>query len=280
MKKIKEQTFTLYNGVTIPSIGFGTWQVEDGKSAFDSIMYALKAGYTHIDTAYAYGNEKSIGEALKKADIKRSDVFITSKLPSHIKTYDGAIEYFNKSITDLDTDYLDLYLIHAPWPWSNVGEECTSGNIEAWKAMIDLYNAKKIRSIGVSNFSITDIKALIEATNVKPMVNQIRYFIGNTQEELTTYCMENDILVEAYSPLATGKIIENEKLQQIAKKYDVSIAKLCIRYCIERNTLPLPKSVNEGRIIDNIDVDFKISDEDMEFLNSLKHIGPVAKLRS
>ena len=168
----------------------------------------------------------------------RKDIFITTKLPASVKSYDGAIQHFNESLENLNTDYVDLYLIHAPWPWTNVGEDYTEGNIEAWKAIVDLYNQKKIRAIGVSNFHKKDILPLIEATGVKPMVNQIRYFIGNTQPEITKYCQENDILIQAYSPFATGEILDNEKLKEMAEKYNTSIPKICLRYCYQNQTNP------------------------------------------
>ena len=277
---IKNLDFTLYNGVKIPAIGFGTWQAASGEEAYNSALWALEAGYRHIDTAFAYENESSIAQAIKDSKVGRENVFITTKLPSHIKTYEGALEYAQKSLENLDTDYIDLYLIHAPWPWSNVGEDCTEGNIEAWKAMIKLYNEGKIKAIGVSNFHEKDIRPLIEATGVKPMVNQIRFFIGNTQEPITKYCQENDILVEAYSPLATGKIVDNPKLKDIAEKYNTSIPKICIRYCLERGTLPLPKSVKQHRIIDNLDVNFTIEKEDMDYLNSIVDTENKRHLRS
>ena len=277
---VKDLDFTLYNGVKIPAIGFGTWQAASGEEAYNSALWALEAGYRHIDTAFAYENESSIAQAIKDSKVGRENVFITTKLPSHIKTYEGALEYAQKSLENLDTDYIDLYLIHAPWPWSNVGEDCTEGNIEAWKAMIKLYNEGKIKAIGVSNFHEKDIRPLIEATGVKPMVNQIRFFIGNTQEPITKYCQENDILVEAYSPLATGKIVDNPKLKDIAEKYNTSIPKICIRYCIERGTLPLPKSVKQHRIIDNLDVNFTIEKEDMDYLNSIVDTENKRHLRS
>lgn len=277
---IKEEVFKLYNGVEIPKVGFGTWQIADGDEAYNSVSFALENGYRHIDTAHAYGNEKSVGKAIKDSNLKREEIFITTKLPSHIKTYDETLEYFNESLNNLDVEYIDLYLIHAPWPWSNVGLDCTSGNIEAWKAMIKLYNEGKIKSIGVSNFHIKDIEAIVEATGVKPMVNQIRYFIGNTQKALTEYCQENDILVEAYSPLATGNILNDENILRISQKYQKTPAQICIRYCLENNTLPLPKSVNEERIIANIDLDFEITKEDMEYLDSLENKDLQRKLRS
>lgn len=277
--KVKDLDFTLYNGIKIPAVGFGTWQVKDGDEAYNSVKWALEAGYRHIDTAYVYENEDSVGKAIKDSKIKREELFITTKLPSDIKTYDGAIEYFNKSLKLLGLDYIDLYLIHAPWPWSNVGQNCDEGNILAWKAMIDLYNEGKIRSIGVSNFSIKDIENIVKATNFKPMVNQIRYFIGNTQKALTKYCQDNDILIEAYSPFATGELLDNTKLKEMADKYNTTIPKICLRFCLQNNTLPLPKSVHKERIYDNLEFNFIISDEDMAYLNSLDKLASTRPLR-
>ena len=277
---MKDKYFTLSNGIKIPAVGFGTWQVKDGKDAYESVKWALEVGYRHIDTASVYGNEVSVAKAIKDSGIDRKDIFITTKLPATIKTYEEALDSFNSSLKNLNTSYIDLYLIHAPWPWSDVGGDYTEGNIEAWKAIIHLYQQKKIRAIGVSNFHAKDIEALIKATNVKPMVNQIRYFIGNTQEAITSYCQANDILVEAYSPLATGQILENEKLKELANKYHTTIAKICLRYCYQNNTLPLPKSVHKERIYDNLDFDFQIETEDMKFLDSLKEIGPTRPFRS
>lgn len=269
---VKEEYFELYNGVKILKVGFGTWQTKDGEEAYNATIYALDAGYRHIDTAYAYHNEESIGRAIKDYKIKREEIFITTKLPSDIKTYDGAMKHCEESLKNLGVDYVDLYLIHAPWPWSDVGSDHTDGNIEAWKAFIDLYKMGKVRSIGVSNFHVKDIEAIVEATGIKPMVNQIRYFVGNTQEPITQYCQKNNILIEAYSPLATGELLDNEILKGLVSKYNRSIAQICIRYCIQKNTLPLPKSVNKERINANIDIDFEISDEDMGYLDNLYHI--------
>ena len=277
---VKDEKFVLSNGVEIPSIGFGTWQIPNGEIAYKTTLFALKEGYRHIDTAYAYGNEESIGKAIKDSTLKREDIFITSKLPSHIKTYDGALEYFDKTLKALDVTYLDLYLIHAPWPWQEIGKDCTKGNIEAWKAMIKLYNDKKIRAIGVSNFLESDIKPLIEATGFKPMINQIRYFVGNTLRKLTKYCQDNDILVEAYSPLATGELVNKEVFNEMAEKYHVSVAQLCIRYCYQNHTLALPKAVTPQHIKDNLNIDFIISDEDMNYLDSLENVGSRRPFRS
>ena len=276
---IKDEIYVLKNGVKIPKIGFGTWQSKSGEEAENAVYWALKYGYRHIDTALAYGNESSCAAAIRRYGIRREEVFITTKLPAEIKTYQGAKDAFAQSLSNLDTDYIDLYLIHAPWPWSNVGEDCTQGNIEVWKAMIELHNEGKIRAIGVSNFHVEDIEALIEATGFVPEVNQIRYFVGNTQEPITKYCQENNILVEAYSPLATGEMLNNPLMKGIAEKYNKSVAKLCIRFCLQNGTLPLPKSVTESRIADNLDLDFEISKEDMEFMNELYHISSTRPLR-
>ena len=272
--------FRLYNGVEIPKTGFGTWQIKAGGEAYNSTISALEAGYRHIDTAYAYENEESVGKAVRDFGIKREDVFITTKLPSHIKSYDGAMEYFDKSNKNLGLGYIDLYLIHAPWPWSNIGQECTEGNIEAWKAFIEIYRQKKARAIGVSNFLVKDMKAVSDATGVQPMVNQIRYFIGNTQPEITGYCKQNGILVEAYSPLATGELIGNETLKKLAGKYGVSVAQICLKYCLQNGVLPLPKSTNADRIKANLKTDFTISSEDMSYLDGLSGVGSVKFLRS
>lgn len=277
---IKNNFFTLNNGIKIPAIGFGTWQVADGEEGYFACLNALKSGYRHIDTAFAYGNEQSVARALRDSGLLREDVFLTTKLPADIKTYEGAREHFEASLKNLDTNYIDLYLIHAPWPWSDVGSDYTRGNIAVWRAMIDLYNEGKVRAIGVSNFHVKDIKAIVDATGFVPAVNQIRYFIGNTQNEITEYCQVNGILVEAYSPLATGALVEHEKLVAMAERYGVTIPQLCIRFCIENGTLPLPKSVNEARIKANLEVDFEISSEDMAHLNSLYHIGPTRLYRS
>lgn len=266
---IKDEFYVLSNGIKIPKIAFGTWQVKPGDEAYNSVSMALKLGYKHIDTALAYENEESVGKAIKDSKIKREELFITTKLPSHIKTYEGAKEAFYTSLNYLDCGYIDLYLIHAPWPWSNVGQDCEKGNIEAWKAMIDLYNAGLIKAIGVSNFRPEHIKPLIDATGFVPHANQIRFFIGNTQDEVYSYCKDNNILVEAYSPLATGKVLENEIIVKMAEKYNVTPAKIAIRYCLEKNTLPLPKSTHEERIKANLDVDFKLDAEDIKILDTI-----------
>lgn len=267
---IKDENYVLSNGIKIPKIAFGTWQIADGKDAYTSVMYALKAGYRHIDTAAAYENEASVGKAIQDFGIDRKDIFITTKLPAEIKDVEEALHSFEKSLAYLKTDYIDLYLIHAPWPWNNVGQDCTKENIELWKLLVQLYHEGKIKAIGVSNFLETDIKPLYDATGFYPQVNQIRYFIGNIQKDLTDYCQRKDILIEAYSPLATGLLLNHPEIEKIAQKYNTTIPKICLRYCIEKNTLPIPKSVHENRIIDNLDIDFKMSEEDIAYLDTIE----------
>jgi len=268
---IRDEFYVLSNGVKIPKIAFGTWQVKPGDEAYNSVLTAIKLGYRHIDTALAYENEESVGKAIKDSKVKREELFITTKLPANIKGYEATKKAFKTSLNNLGLDYLDLYLIHAPWPWDNVGADCVSENIESWEAMIDLYNQGLIKAIGVSNFRENDINPLVKATGFMPHVDQIRFFLGNTQETTYNYCKKNNILIMAYSPLATGKLLEDKILNEVANKYNVTPAKICLRYCIERGTLPLPKSTHEERIKANLDIDFKLENEDIEKLNTIRN---------
>lgn len=269
MKTI-QQVYTLKNGVKMPKVGFGTWQIPDGDVCFTAVSQALKHGYRHIDTAAAYRNERSVGEAIKASGLKREDVFVTSKLQSHIKSYQETLDAFEKTLKELDMTYLDLYLIHAPWPWNEIGKDCKEGNVQAYKAMEKLYREGKIRAIGVSNFSPEDLDNILKHCEIIPHVNQISFFIGNNQEETHRYCDAKGILVEAYSPLAIGYALSNQTIQDMAKKYNVTPAQLCIRYCIDKGTAPLPKSIHESRIMENTGLDFQIKKEDLDFLDTIK----------
>ena len=266
---IKDESYVLSNGVKIPKVGLGTWQSKPN-DAYNAVLSALKLGYRHIDTAFVYGNEKEVGQAIKDSGIPREEIFVTTKLPAEKKGYKNAMKFFEKSIANLGLEYIDLYLIHAPWPWVAPWMNCTKGNIGAWKAMIELHKAGKIRAIGVSNFSKKHIEPLIEATGFVPMVNQIRYYIGDTEPDITSYCQEKGILIEAYSPFATGRILESGILDGYAKKLGVSVPKLCLRYCLQKGTLPLPKSVHEERIKANIELDFSIPEDVMTELDALE----------
>jgi len=262
--------FTLANGVKIPAIGFGTWQVPSGDITYNSVKEALKAGYRHIDTAQAYGNEASVGQAIRDSGIDRSEIFVTSKLPAEIKRYDRAVRHAEFTMKKIGLEYIDLYLIHAPWPWTEIGTDYTKENIEVWKAMEEFYESGKTRSIGISNFNVKDINAILDNCRIRPMVNQIKLHIGHPQEEITEHCRKNGILVEGYSPLATGRLLNSPEIAGIAKKYGKSVAQLSIRYVLQKGALPLPKSTHPEYIRQNLDVDFEISVEDMQYLDSLK----------
>ena len=270
--KSLEDSFTLNNGYKIPCIGFGTWQTPEGETALNAVKEAIKLGYKHIDTAAIYGNEKSVGKAIKESGINRNELFITSKVWNKERGCKTTLNAFEKTLNDLELDYLDLYLIH--WPASvNQFKDWDNINLETWRAMTELYKAGKIKAIGVSNFMPHHLKSLME-TEVKPMVNQIEFHAGFMQEETFNYCKDNNILVEAWSPLGTGKMLNNDVLKNIASKYNKSIAQLCIRWCIQNNTLPLPKSITASRIKENTEIfDFVISDEDMKTINAMEYFG-------
>lgn len=267
---ILNESYTLNNGIKIPKIGFGTWQIPQDV-AERAVADALSAGYRHIDTALAYNNEAGVGNAIRESALDRGDIFVTSKLPAEVKGYDNALFSFDKTMKNLGLETLDLYLIHAPWPWSEMGKDYTKENIESWRAFVRIYKEGRVRAIGVSNFSVKDIKAIEESSDISPMANQIAFYAGRTQDEIVDYCNEKNILVEAYSPLATGRALNDPLLNQIAASYGVSVAQLLIRFTLQRGTLPLPKTVTRERIIENSKVDhFEISKSDMERLGAIK----------
>lgn len=266
---ILHETFTLNTGGTIPKIGFGTWQIPDGSETYSSVATALENGYRHIDTALVYGNEVSVGKAVRDSGIARNELFITTKLPAELKSYNQALEAFETSMKNLKLEYVDLYLIHAPWPWAEQGADYSKENGEVWKAMEEIYKSGRAKAIGVSNFVVSDLEALLETAEIIPAVNQIRYFIGNKQDDTVALSKQKGILVEAYSPLATGAILENEKIVAIAQKYNKTVAQISLRFILQNGILPLPKSTTEERIKQNTDLDFEITVTDMQYLNDL-----------
>jgi diketogulonate reductase-like aldo/keto reductase len=269
-----KDTLTLSNGVKIPVLGFGTWQIKDGEDAFASTLAALTAGYRHIDTAAAYQNEGSVGSAIKASGINREEIFITTKLQSHLKTYDQTFIEFEASRQRLGVDYIDLYLIHAPWPWSEwrTNPDYSEGNLAAWKAMEKLYREKKIRSIGVSNFEISHLEKILSQVEVLPHVNQIPLWIGRPQKELRAYCASKGIAIEAYSPLATGRIFKLERLHELARKYGKTPAQIAIRFTVELGAITLPKSTHPERIKENGDLNFTLERQDVESLLALDQL--------
>lgn len=264
--------FTLNNGSKIPCIGFGTWQTPDGETAVRVVKTALETGYRHIDTAAGYKNEAGVGEGVRASGIDREKIFVTSKVFNTDRGYQTTLNAFRKTMSELKLDYLDLYLIH--WPAAaNRFPDWEKINLETWRAMTELYKAGEIRAIGVSNFKPHHLKALME-TEVKPMVNQIEFHPGQMQEETVSFCRENNIVVEAWSPLGQGRMLNDPTLAEIAARYGKSTAQLCIRWCLQNNVLPLPKSVTESRIVQNAQVfDFEISEEDMKTINEMPYIG-------
>lgn len=264
--------YTLSNGVKIPCIGFGTWKAADGEVAASSVKAAIESGYRHIDTAAGYDNEASVGKGIKESGISREEIFVTSKVKNSERGYKTTLDAFDKTMTDLGLDYLDLYLIHWPASFSRF-EDWEQINLDTWRAMTELHKAGKIRSIGVSNFMPHHLKALME-TEVAPMVNQIEFHPGQMQPETVDFCKKNNILVEAWSPLGSGRMLENPTLTEIAAKYGKSVAQLCVRWCLQNGTLPLPKSVTPSRIKENSEIfDFTLDDEDMRRINSMEYCG-------
>jgi len=272
MKSLTD-VYTLSNGVQIPCVGYGTWQTPDGETARDSVKCALECGYRHIDTASAYGNEKSVGEGLRISGVKREDVFITTKHWIADRGYDKTVHACEASLKALGLDYIDLYLIH--WPSvAKISENWEEINADTWRGFEKMYKDGKIRAIGVSNFLPHHLDALVKTAEIAPMVNQIEYHPGYTQLEVVEYCKKNNILVEAWSPLGCGAVLKDPTVNAIAEKYNRTAAQICIRYAMERSVLPLPKSVTPSRIADNTNVfDFTLTSEDIAVLDNMPVTG-------
>ncbi|MGN0483622.1 MAG: aldo/keto reductase [Lachnospiraceae bacterium] len=266
------KNFVLHNGYEIPEIGFGTWKTPNGDVAVQSVKEALACGYRHIDTAAAYENETSVGQAIRESGLKREEVFITSKLWNSQRGYETTLAAFEKTMDKLGLEYLDLYLIH--WPASvHQFENWEALNVETWRAMIQLYKEGRIKAIGVSNFCPHHLKALMEM-EVIPMVNQIEFHPGMTQPEVVSYCKEHDILVEAWSPLGNGALLQSALIKELAEKYKKSPAQICLRFVLQQGVLPLAKSVTPSRIRENLEIlDFELSDEDMKKLVDMPNIA-------
>lgn len=266
----------LRNGIDIPDIGFGTWNIPYGEDCEKAVFEAIKAGYRHIDTAGAYGNERSVGlgvkAAIREGLIKdRSDIFITSKLWNTNRSYNKAFRGFDKSMRNLDLDYIDLYLIH--WPANKVRYKNPSEvNAVAWQALEELYEDGRVKSIGVSNFLPHHIEELKKSAKVLPMVNQIELHVGYMQEDVVEYNNNNGIITEGYSPLGTGALLENEILCEMAKKYQTTASAICISFLRKRGIIPLPKTTSPDRMSENLRL-IRIDEEDMEILNKLPFIG-------
>lgn len=265
--------FVLSNGVKIPEVGYGTWLIKNN-DAYECVRNAIEAGYTHIDSAQAYGNEENVGKAIRECGLPREKIFLTTKVQAEIKNYEKAKKSIEKSLETLGLDYIDLILIHCPQPWMlfRGKRRFFKENKEVWRALEEAYEEGKVKSIGVSNFLVDDLENILEDCKVKPMVNQILCHIGNTPIDVIKFCQENDIVVESYSPIAHGAALKNPAIVKMAEKYGVSVAQLCIKYTLQLDTVSLPKASSKEHIIDNLKLDFEISEEDMIELIKLNEI--------
>lgn len=267
-------TLTLSNGVKIPQLGLGIWFIDDANAA-EAVRQAAKLGYRHFDTAQAYGNERSVGEGVHTCGVPREELFVVSKVAAEHKTYEEAKKGIDETLKKMGLDYLDMMIIHSPQPWVKVNQcddRYVEGNRAAWRALEDAYKEGKLRAIGVSNFQIGDLNSLMEGCTVKPMVNQILLHISNTPLELVEFCQKNGIVVEAYSPIAHGVILNQPEIKAMAEKYGVSVPQLCIRYTMQLGAVSLPKTENPDHMKTNAEVDFTISEENMETLKHFKKI--------
>ena len=265
--------FVLHNGVKAPALAYGTWLIKN-ENATSCVKMALDAGYRHIDTAQAYGNEEGVGEGIRQSGLKREEIFITSKVKAEIKSYKKAKQSIEDSLKRLGVDYIDLMLIHCPQPWALFRSPFRyfKQNREVWRALEEAYKEGKLRAIGVSNFLVDDLENIINNCEIKPMANQILLHIGETPVDVIKYCQENDIVVEAYSPIAHGRALKNDAIAEMAKKYNVSIPQLCIKYTLQLDTISIPKASSKEHIEDNMKLDFEISEEDMIKLMKLNRI--------
>jgi len=273
IEKTLQDQMKLNNGVGIHCIGYGTFQTPV-EETFQAVAKAIELGYRHIDTASYYQNEAGVGKAVRESGLPREEFFVTSKLWNSERGYEKTKAAFEKTMQELGLEYLDLYLIHWPANYLQFGAEAKKLNAETWRALEDLYFEGRIKAIGLSNFLPHHIENLMETAQVKPMVNQIELHPGWLQSGTIKYCQDQEILVEAWSPLGRKEVLENPVLEEIAQKYGKSTAQLCVRWVLQHGVLPLPKTVSAERMAANAAVfDFEISAEDMQTIDSLSNIG-------
>lgn len=256
------QTVTLNNGVKMPMLGFGVFQVKDLAECERSVVDAIETGYRLIDTAQSYENEEAVGKAIKRSGISRSDLFITTKLWIQSNGYEGTKKAFEQSLKKLQLDYLDLYLIHQPY--GDVYSE--------WRAMQELYKAGRVRAIGVSNFHPDRLIDLIIHNEIRPAINQIETHPFHQQLDAQKFLQDNNVQIESWGPFAEGKnnLFHNELLAGIASKHNKSIAQVVIRWLLQRGVIAIPKSVRKERMAENLDVfDFELGAEEMESIKTL-----------
>ena len=271
---ILQETYTLANGIAIPKLGLGTWFIDNNKAA-QAVRTAAELGYRLIDTAQAYGNERGVGEGIRTCGLKREELFVASKVAAEHKTYEDAARSIDETLEKMGLTYLDQMLIHSPQPWREFRAERRyfQENRAVWRALEDAQAAGKVRVIGVSNFLQDDLENLLSDCRIQPMVNQILLHISNTDHDLLNFCREQHIQVEAYSPIAHGEALKNPVIAQMAKKYGVSAAQLCVRYVLQLGAVALPKMADPQHMEENAAVDFVITPEDMAALMQMEHIA-------
>ncbi|GAA0370900.1 aldo/keto reductase [Alkalibacterium iburiense] len=261
-------TYKMNNGLEIPVVGFGTWQ-SSNEEAKQAVLWALEAGYRHIDTAQSYKNEEGVGQALKETSVPRDEIFVTTKLHNRWHGYERTKEAIDTSLEKLGIETIDLLLIHWPNPIST-RDNWQEMNNESWKAMQEAVEAGKIKSLGVSNFRPHHLKPLLDFATIKPAVNQILLNPSEMQPEVVAFNKEHDIINEAYSPFGTGKIFEVDELKELAEKYGKTVGQVVLRWSLQHNFLPLPKTVTKERVWENADIfDFEIEKSDIKLMDSL-----------
>ncbi len=258
----------LSNGIKMPIVGFGTWQLKAGEETVLAVQAAIKAGYRHIDTAMIYGNEISVGQAIRESGIKRQEIFLTTKLWNDDQGYESTLKAFEKSLERLQMSYVDLYLIH--WPSVHQFPDYIQKNRDTWRAMEELYSAGKIKAIGVSNFMPEHFEALLETAKIVPMVNQILVNPGNQNREAVDYCQKKKVIVQAYTPLMKGEIFKMPLLQELSLQYQKSIPQIVLRWLLQKGIVSLTKSATLERIQANIDIfNFVLEDDDIKRIDGL-----------
>lgn len=270
------KTMTLTNGQIIPVLGYGTWRNNDPKECVNGVKWALEQGYRHIDTAQMYGNETEVGEGMRLSGVPRDEIFLTTKLNNDNHGYENAKRTIDESLERLGTDYLDLFLIH--WPEVEGHEDdWETDNIETWRALEEAYEAGKLKAIGVSNFKVKHLKNLLPHCRITPMVNQIRVHPGIHQTETVEMSREAGMIIEAWSPLSPiPQMLEDEAVVAMTEKYHKTVAQLLLRYCVQKDYVPLTKSVHEDRIIENAAIfNFQIDEEDMAYFDQWEWDGEI-----
>ena len=251
----------LNSGTKIPVFGFGTYQLTGEKRVKEALRAALETGYRLIDTAQMYDNEKFVGDVIRQSGIPREEIFITTKLDNDQHGYDKAKQSFDKSMDRLQLDYVDLFLIH--WPVEGL-------RLESWRALVDIYNQGGAKAIGVSNYTIRHLKELLNNSETKPAVNQVEFNPFNFQEDLLSFCKEEGIRLQGYTPLSRANKFNNDTIQELSRKYSKTPAQIMLRWALQHNVIPIPKSSHPERIKENAHVfDFFIKDQDIEKLDSL-----------